>query len=145
MTNASDKFEKITAIDNIMNSPNDNVSIPPENDTAFKNELTNPSSSDAFISKDLRISKLDKFEKFMVKRVFFYRTYLDSIMNSFGWTNDENMNELKGEVGNDIRAVLNISVSEAGWLIEQLLTQRKKLGLMPEKNEPKGFLNKGGS
>lgn len=137
-----DRLERAISVDHMTSGVDERIQIPPESDVALRHELITPGAFNELISKTLRIGNFNKFREFQVKAGCFFLTYIQSFMESFGFTNNLNMTGLNIETMKDVGVVANISVSQKGYLLDGVLTQKKKIGFGPEKNEKRGFLSK---
>jgi hypothetical protein len=99
----------------------------------MRHQLTVPDVSDTIITRDTRIANLRGRDVLVVKKGFLFLTWLKSIKEIYKLQNDATLNELYLEVKNDISSRLNLSVSEGGKLIEDLLSPRKKFSIIQEK------------
>lgn len=135
------RLESAIATDRMSDS-NERVMIPPESDVALRHELITPGIFSELINKNLRIAKLDKFGMFVVRKGCIYITWLESFINSHDLSTDGNMNELNIEVMKDVQTILNVSASKDGWLTEEILMQKKKIGFGLDRHEKRGFLTR---
>lgn len=137
-----ERLERAISADNLSSNQDERIFLPPESDVALRHELITPGAFDDLISKALRTGNFSPFREIQIKTGCFFLTYIQSFMKSFDLEDNTNMKGVNIECMKDVGILSNISVSAKGYLVDAILTQKKKIGFGPEKNEKRGFLSK---
>jgi hypothetical protein len=114
------------------------IGFTPQDEIALRHEIVIPDQFTGINTKSMRIANLTPMETIAVKKAGMLVTWLDSKRGSEGYNGDE-MNAFIREIQRDVNLLLNVSVSRKGWLLDNILSPKKRFTLGNEMTERKGI------
>jgi hypothetical protein len=114
------------------------IGFSPQDEIALRHEVVVPDQAGGINNKNVRIANLTAMEVLAIKKAGMLITWLESKRGDEGYKGKE-INEFIKEIQRDITLLLNVSVSRKGYLLDNLLSPKKRFTMGQEMTERKSI------